>query len=81
MFLEKATSLDCGEIIKACLKCTGFMKTPVMDLLSTDNRDVHDTENPDTCMLPSRWDSLFITVFFSSFFTCDDVIQYSLYSL
>ena len=29
--LEKALSLDCGEIIKAFLKCTGFMKTPVID--------------------------------------------------
>ena len=29
--LEKAPSLDCGEIIKAFLKCTGFMKTPVVD--------------------------------------------------
>ena len=43
----KALSFACGEIIKAFLQCNGFMKTPVMDSLSTDNRGVHHTENPD----------------------------------
>ena len=48
--LRKLRRFDCGEIIKAFLKCTGFMKTPVMDLLSSDNRDVHHTENPNLCV-------------------------------
>ena len=43
----KAPSFACGEIIKGFLQWNGFMKRPVMDSLSTDNRGVHHTENPD----------------------------------
>ena len=45
--LGKAPSLDSAEIIAAFLRCTGFIKTPVKDLLTTDNRDGHLTETSD----------------------------------
>ena len=45
--LGKAPSLDSAEIVAAFLRCTGFIETPVKDLLATDNRDGHHTEVSD----------------------------------
>ena len=45
--LEKLRRLIVRKIIAAFLRCTGFIKTPVKDLLTTDNRDGHHTEISD----------------------------------
>ena len=75
--LEKALSFACGEIIKAFLQWNGFMKTQVMDSLSTDNRGVHHTENPDLWFRLVLIDFLLLLLLLL-FSTCDDVIPHSL---